>query len=135
MGAIETVTVGDHRVVLADSITTVDSVAAGCIVITASHGGRSAAKYAVRVPALLHVFNDAGVGKDGAGIAGLSDLEAAGIAACTVSHMTARIGEAHDTLDNGIISHVNGAAGKLGLKAGQRLRAAIEELREVKSGA
>jgi hypothetical protein len=67
------------------------------------------------------VFNDAGVGRDAAGIAGLALLQSAGIAACTVSHDSARIGEARSTLEDGVISHANGLAQALGARAGRRL--------------
>jgi hypothetical protein len=69
------------------------------------------------------VFNDAGVGLDGAGIAALPLLQAQGIAACTVAHDTARIGEAASTLATGVISHANAAAQALGARPGLALSA------------
>ncbi len=57
-----------------------------------------------------------------AGIAGLDLLQAQGIAACTVSHDSARIGESASTFDDGVISHANAAAAAMGAAAGQRLR-------------
>ena len=62
--------------------------------MTGSHGGVSAARFALDVRAALYVFNDAGGGKEQAGVAGLDLLEAASIAAICVSHDSARIGEA-----------------------------------------
>jgi hypothetical protein len=70
----------------------------------------------------LTVFNDAGVGKDDAGIVALAMLQAAGLAAATVAHDSARIGEARSTLDDGIVSHVNALVAARGLAPGQRLR-------------
>lgn len=107
---------------LADSITEVVSRGADCVVVTGSHGGASAAHYALQARPLLAVFNDAGIGKGAAGVAALALLQAAGLAGCTVSHDSARIGEARSTLDEGVISCANAAAMALGAQPGQRLR-------------
>lgn len=115
-------------VVLLDSVTQTAAEHAGCVVVTGSHAGRSVVRYALAVPARLYVFNDAGVGKDGAGIAALAELEAHGVAAVAVAHTSARIGEALDTWEHGIISTVNAAAAQLGLAPGQRLRDALAAL-------
>jgi hypothetical protein len=115
-------------VVLRDSVTQTAAEHAGCVVVTGSHAGRSVVKYALAVPAKLYVFNDAGVGKDGAGIAALAELEAHGVAAVAVAHTSARIGEALDTWDTGVISAVNAPARRLGLEPAQRLREAAAVL-------
>lgn len=104
-----------------DSITETVGRGAGCVVVSGSHGGVSAARFALQAQARLAVFNDAGVGRDGAGIAGLDLLQRAGIAACTVSHDSARIGEARSTLNDGVISHANESARSMGARPGQRL--------------
>lgn len=109
-------------VFLLDSVTQVQPAHAGCVVVTGSHGGASAAQFALDVAAALYVFNDAGVGKDAAGVAGLYALERAGIAAVAVTHTSARIGEARDTYVNGVIAHANRGAVALGLRTGERLR-------------
>ena len=93
--------------------------------MSGSHGGRSSAHYALSVPVALAVFNDAGVGKDEAGVAALSLLQAQGRAALTVAHTSARIGDARDAWDHGVISGVNSAAAALGLAPGQGLRQAL----------
>lgn len=111
-----------------DSITELGRADEGCVAVSGSHGGRSAAHYAVAARPLLSVFNDAGVGLDAAGIAALAMLQAQSLAACTVAHHSARIGEAHSTLAHGVISHVNDAAHRLGLRPGQRLQAALHTL-------
>ena len=113
---------------LFDSITEAVGVSAGCIVVSGSHGGVSSARYALQAAPRLAVFNDAGVGKDGAGIAALAVLQAQGIAACTVAHTSARIGEARSTLADGVVSHVNAGAAALGLAFGQPLRQAVAAL-------
>lgn len=113
-------------VLLVDSITQLGAEDAGAVVITGSHGGRSAARYALEHPMTLVVFNDAGVGKDGAGIVALDLLQARGRAAAAVSHHSARIGDALDAWSQGVLSHVNRAAAALGLAPGMALRDALE---------
>ncbi|MDP4022575.1 hypothetical protein Q8W71_08080 [Methylobacterium sp. NEAU 140] len=113
------------RVVIMDSITKLAPEDAGAHVVSASHGGISAGEVALAVPLASVFFNDAGVGKDGAGIAALAMLEAAGVAAGTVGHATARIGDGWDTWENGVISHANGPAAARGLVPGRRLGDAL----------
>ena len=113
------------RLRIVDSITELGPQDEGCIAVSGSHGGSSSARYAIAARPLLAVFNDAGVGRDGAGIAGLDMLQAQGLAACAVTHASARIGEARSTLADGIIGHVNAAARELGLQPGQRCDAAV----------
>ena len=98
----------------------------GCLAITGSHGGLSAARYAWVAMPWLVVFNDAGVGKDQAGIAGLAQLAQQGVAAATVSHTSARIGDASSTLADGVISYVNAPAKLLGLQPGVPLAVWID---------
>lgn len=111
-----------------DSITELRPQDAGCIAVSGSHGGISSAQYALAARPLLAVFNDAGVGKDAAGLAALEFLQGHGIAACTVAHHSARIGEAHSTLDEGIVSHANRLALALGALPGRACRALVEGL-------
>lgn len=119
---------GSRRVVIMDSITKVAAEDEGAFVVAASHGGASSGEFALEVPLGLVVLNDAGIGKDDAGIASLAMLEARGVACATVGHNTARIGDAADMWESGEVSRVNGAAEKLGLQPGQRLRVALGEL-------
>ena len=110
-----------------DSITELGPADAGCIAVSGSHGGISSARFGLAARPRLSVFNDAGVGKDNAGIAALAFLQAQGLAACTVEHRSARIGDAHSTLNDGIISHVNALAAALGILPGQPCRQAIDK--------
>lgn len=116
------------RVLIIDSITKVDPRDEGAIVVSASHGGVSSGEFALAVPLRAVFFNDAGVGKDDAGIAALAMLQARGVAAGTVSHTSARIGDAQDMWDHGVISHVNEAARAMGLAPGQGLQAVLQRL-------
>lgn len=119
---------GERRVVAMDSITKVTADDRGAFVVAASHGGASSGEFALEIPLALVVLNDAGIGKDDAGIASLAMLEARGVPGATVGHETARIGDAADMWDSGVLSRVNGSAAALGLEAGQRLRSTLEAL-------
>ena len=103
---------------IVDSITELRPADAGCLAVSGSHGGMSSARYALAAQPLLSVFNDAGVGLDGAGIAALPWLQGHQLAACAVAHTSARIGEAASTLANGVVSHANPLARALGVHPG-----------------
>ena len=113
---------------IVDSITQLGAQDEGCIAISGSHGGLSSARYALAARPMLSIFNDAGVGKDNAGLAALEFLQARALAACTVSHDSARIGEAQSTLEDGIISHLNEQALALGVRVHQSCHEAITSL-------
>ncbi len=100
---------------LATLLRVVDSITQLGPQVSGSHGGISSAQYALAARPHLSVFNDAGVGRDAAGLAALPFLQGHGLAACTVAHTSARIGEAASTLTDGIISHVNPLAAHLGV--------------------
>jgi hypothetical protein len=111
-----------------DSITELQPADAGCLALSGSHGGLSSARYALAVRPLLSVFNDAGVGLDAAGIAGLEFLQMHNLAACAVSHTSARIGQATSTLTQGVVSHANAAAQALGISPQEPLQPQINKL-------
>ncbi len=116
------------RVIVMDSISQATPKDAGAIVVSGSHGGTSSGEIALGVPFKVVVFNDAGVGKDDAGVAALEMLQARGVAAGTVAHTSARIGDARDAWENGILSRCNAAARNLGLETGAILREALSAL-------
>ncbi|GIX14304.1 MAG: hypothetical protein KatS3mg118_2263 [Paracoccaceae bacterium] len=108
---------------LLDSASLVGPADAGAVVITGSHGGLVGGDpaRALKAQARVAVFNDAGLGPGGVGISRLPALDARGIAALTVAHDSARIGEAASALETGRISHANRAARALGARPGDRL--------------
>ena len=116
------------HVVIMDSITKVTPEDAGGLVVSASHGGASSGEFALEVPLKAVFFNDAGVGKDEAGIAALAMLQASGVAGGAVSHTSARIGDSQDMWDHGVVSHVNECARALGVLPGQPLKDALTRL-------
>jgi len=113
---------------LVDSITELGPQDAGCLAVSGSHGGISSARYAAAARPLLSIFNDAGGGKDRAGLAALAYLQAQDLAACTVSSASARIGEARSTQADGIISQANAGAQALGVRPGQSCQECINKI-------
>ncbi len=120
-------------IVIADSITRVAPEAAGAVVVNASHGGVYAAYLAAKLQAAAAIFNDAGVGRDRAGIGGLDYLEEFGIPAATVGHDTAQIGDGADMMAHGVITHANAPAASLGVSLGQSCRDAATALQHARS--
>lgn len=116
------------RVVIMDSITKVTPDDNGAIVLSASHGGASSGEFALEVPLKLVLFNDAGVGKNKAGVAALDMLSKRGVAGATISHESGMIGDAKDMWEHGVISHVNDQAAALGLEAGQDVKTRLSAL-------
>lgn len=90
----------------------------GAVVIAASHGGRYAAYLAALAGVKGVVLNDAGVGRDQAGISGLALLDDCHIAGALISHLSARIGDGKDTAWRGRVTAVNRRAHEAGVQPG-----------------
>ena len=118
------------KVIAMDTISHVSEEERGQIVISASHGGISSAEYGIGVPLKAVFYNDAGIGKENAGIAATSIMEKNKVACGTVSHNSARIGDVMDMWENGIISNVNKTAEMNGIEPGISLKTAIDRLLE-----
>ena len=98
------------------------------MVISGSHGGRSAAEFVIALsqkPSCVF-FNDAGGGKDNAGKLALEMLQAHNIPCACYSHLSARIGDAQDGYDNGVVSGMNSLAKAMGLNIGMRINEAVK---------
>ena len=110
--------------ILLDSITAINASALDAVIVSGSHGGASSTGFAQRNPErpALVFFNDAGRGKDDAGIYGLQALQDLGIACACYSHISARIGEAKDGYENGVVSAANALANGLGIEIGMTVR-------------
>ncbi len=119
-------TLNGRRVVAMDSISLIAPQDEGAVVVSGSHGGAISGAFAAKHPPALVVFNDAGGGKSDAGHASLAMLDGKGIACATVSHDSARIGDAEDSWLNGVLSAVGEAARVLGLRPGQSMKDAAE---------
>jgi hypothetical protein len=115
-------------IIEAPTITSLPPEARGAVVVSGSHGGRYPGYLAAKAKVRAVILNDAGVGRDGAGIASLGDLERYGIAAAAVSHASARIGDSADMMSRGVISHANAPARAAGVVLGIGCREAAERL-------
>lgn len=117
-----------RRIVLIDSASLVEPEDAGQIVVTGSHGGLVGgdARFALQVDAVVAAFNDAGVGPDACGRTRLPALDARGVAAVTVAHTSARIGDALSTYHDGVVSAANALALRLGARIGLPAQAFID---------
>ncbi len=115
--------VGEPAVICADSVGMLQPDDAGRIVITASHGALSGGRPDNVVPLDIYAvfFSDAGGGMDGAGIARLADLDQKGIVAGTTSAGSAPIGDSRALYRDGVLSHANAAAVRLGGRVGMPL--------------
>ena len=106
----------------ADSVTELDARHRGAVLVAGSHGGRIAAYYASRAGVHAVILNDAGIGKEDAGVAGIAALESVGMAAAAADCATARIGDGADTLARGVVSRVNALAAACGVVPGMPVR-------------
>ena len=111
---------------LVDFITELAAEDQARIAVSGSHGGISSARYALTARPLLSVFNDAGGGLNNAGLAAIDFLQNHGLAACTVAHHSALIGQASSTLATGLINHMNDCAKTLGIQAGWTCKQAVD---------
>jgi uncharacterized protein YunC (DUF1805 family) len=99
------------------------------VAVSGSYGGRYNAYNAAKWPVCAVIMNDAGIGKDDAGIVGLEFLDRIKMAAATADAMTCHIGDGDHMLAHGVISHVNKTAAALGCKVGQSVRECAELMR------
>jgi hypothetical protein len=112
---------------LLDSIAHISNAHAHAVVISGSHGGRSAAEFVIALtqkPSCVF-FNDAGGGKDNAGRVALDILQAHGVPCVCYSHMSARIGDAQDGYDHGIVSGVNQLARLKGIELNMTVKESV----------
>lgn len=121
-------------IVTADSITRVGPEANGAVVVNGSHGGVYAAYLAAKLGVAAAIFNDAGIGRDRAGIAGVDYLAELGIPAATVGNSTARIGDGADMMARGVVTYANPLAVALGCREGSACRDASRALAQASRG-
>jgi hypothetical protein len=107
------------------------------VICAGSHTGAVTHRYVTDYgfPVAGIICSDAAIGRDQAGIAGLEPLSFGGIAAASVSHASARIGDGRSTYEDGLISHFNRLAKAAGVKRHMPAReAALLMLRIYNSG-
>jgi len=118
------------EILLADTVTKLGPDHRQKVLLSGSHGGGYAGYLPAKAACRAVILNDAGIGRDNAGIGALTDLDAIGMAAATVAHSSARIGDAQDMWQRGIISTINRTAADLGCQTGQSAAACAELLRQ-----
>ena len=118
---------------ITDSITKLGPQFRGTVLVAGSHGGSYCGYLAALLGLRGVIFNDAGVGLDSAGIGALDYLQKLEIAAATVAHTSARIGDGTDMLARGQISYCNAIAISLGCAVDQPCREAAEAMQRGKA--
>jgi hypothetical protein len=103
--------VGERRIVIADSAAEMGEDSGHDIFVDGSHCGSNVGEMALHAHVLGMIGNDAGLGKNDAGIA-----------------MSAKIGSGDSTYEQGVISAVNEVAKKLGVAVGMSAREAAEKM-------
>ncbi len=111
---------------VADSVAFGSEAHHGHIVVCGSHGGRSAAEYALRFGYGALIANDAGGGLNDAGVAGLKLLDEHEVPGIGIAHTSARIGDGRDIWRNGRVSYVNDTARTAGVREGMTTIRAAE---------
>jgi hypothetical protein len=117
-------TEGGFRIVALDSATFTPKFYAGQsaprhdVVLHGSYFGVLSARAVAAGAPRAAIGVDCGIGKDGAGVAGLWFFEALGLPAAAADGMTCEMGNSLDLWDNGIISRVNNLAEDRGVLPG-----------------
>ena len=111
---------GLRPILAAESVTELGDEVRGAVLVAGSHGGLIASYLGAKAGAHALILNDAAGGLDQAGIAGMDYLDGIGMAAATVAHTSARIGDGADSLARGLISQVNQHARAAGVSIGMR---------------
>ena len=115
-------------IVTASSSATAPAETGGKVLVSGSYGGIYNAWHALRRGARAVILNDAGVGRNGAGISGLAWLDALGVAGATADCWTCHIGDGEHMLAHGCVSHVNDHAAALGVAVGQSVADCAERM-------
>lgn len=95
------------------------------IVVAASYAGVLCARMIMSARPRAAIGLDCGIGKDGAGVAGLWFYEALEVPAAAVDSQTAEMGNGQDMYQSGILSRVNERGQRLGLTPGMTVKEAI----------
>ena len=119
-----------EAIATAASSATAPNETRGAVLVSGSYGGVYNAWHAVRKGAKAVILNDAGVGKNNAGISGLAWLDVLGLPGATAGCMTCHIGDGDHMLAHGRISYINEHAAHLGCAVGQSVAECAERLRQ-----
>jgi len=121
---------GDRRIIIADSVTAATDKNRGDVLVCGSHCGANVGQIAATNKIGALIGNDAGMGKNNAGIAGLAICDTHDIPAAAVASMSAVIGSGVSTYEEGEVSAVNSLAARLGVSEGMSAKQAAERFLE-----
>jgi hypothetical protein len=121
---------GGYRIIIANSATSIDDNNKKDVVVDGSHFGLNVGQYALQAKIRGMIGNDAGIGLEEAGIAGLKLLGQHGVPGAAVSCMSARIGNGTTTYEEGVISVANETAKILGITKGMSAKEAADKMFE-----
>jgi hypothetical protein len=117
------------RIVTVSASSQVNESCRGQVVVSGSYGGEYNAFHGGKWRLRGLVLNDAGIGRDRAGVRGIFYLEQIGLAAAVADGNTCHIADGEHMLEHGNISFVNRFAAELGCFPGERVRECCERMR------
>ena len=121
---------GDRKIVVADSVTAATDENRDDVLVCGSHCGANVGQIAVAVKIGAMIGNDAGMGRNNAGISGFDICDTHGIPVAAVASMSAMIGSGVSTYEEGTVSAVNIKAAELGVSEGMSAKQAAARFLE-----
>ncbi|WP_198283391.1 hypothetical protein [Sphingomonas sp. PAMC 26605] len=112
-----------------DGVTGLPREADGGVVLGGSNATAYAAYFSAKAGARAAIHHDCSIGRDEAGVSGLPWADQHGMAMAAVAADSARVGDAADMLERGIISRANTLAAACGVANGQTVAHAVELLK------
>lgn len=117
------------RIILMDSITFSDARNNSAdVLIGGSFCGMLSIRWPLRANPKGVICHEAGPGRDAAGVSGLWALEAQGAAAAAAATFSCRIADGRDMYENGVLSHVNDTAFRIGVHPGMSVKEAAHRM-------
>ncbi len=121
---------GRRKIVIADSVTAADDSNRGDVLVCGSHCGANVGQIAVVGKIGAMIGNDAGMGRNNAGISGFAICDEHNIPVAAVASMSAMIGSGVSTYEEGTVSAVNVKAARLGVLEGMFAKEAADRFLE-----
>ena len=119
---------GNRKIVVADSAAGMDERSKGDVFVDGSHCGVNVGEMTINSGMGAMIGNDAGMGKNNAGIVALKMCDERGIPAAAVAAMSAKIGSGMSTYEQGKISVANETAKKMGVRVGMSAKEAADKM-------
>ena len=119
----------DVPVLVVGGVVKLPPEANGAVVIGGSNASIYAAYFSAKAGVRAAIHHDCGIGRDEAGVRGLPWADQHGMAMAAVATNSARVGDAADMLQRGIISRANRLASTCGVEIGQTVAQAVELLK------